>query len=469
LGFEVPGFCVIPAGFPYANSRQLQEVYGRLRKPLAVRSSAAPEDSRGHSFAGMFKSMLRIGSYDAFEQGIQEVLKSARGERALDYARRHGIQIDDRMAVIVQEMISPEFSGVSYSTTNPKNPRTKVEFVKGLSEGLMSGEIQGNVASFDSDFNLVMEYGCSFPGLERVAKVARGLESVCGEKVDVEFAVSNDGTLYLLQSRPVTDPAWPDVQIPDVHADRIVFEADIVRGAGVFNGPVFVFRSGKELRNYCMAKNLEFMPEFHEQNRKAREFNAGAEKGYTLVTDNLEGHNILMMNDGLSNLRALVTVDYASRFSHPINIVSETGAFYMGAVGRKDLLARIETGDNISAACDQSRGVVYDLNKPEIELKKVDLSGIPAVAFKDAISMRNPHYEAVDNHFFPDGTGKVGVIFHDYNDENGRPDVVFYTLVADGREVGHGEYNAGKAIYQHPDFSSLLKQLLIEATGKIKR
>jgi hypothetical protein len=86
-------------------------------------------------------------------------------------------------------------------------------------------------------------------------------------------------------------------------------------------------------------------------------------------TDNLEAHNIMMENGGLSNMQALITVDYASRFSHPAKDISETGAFYLGVVGRKDLLDLIDTGDTLTVVSDQTRGLAYDLVKPIVAEK----------------------------------------------------------------------------------------------------
>ena len=53
----------------------------------------------------------------------------------------------------------------------------------------------------------------------------------------------------------------------------------------------------------------------------------------------------------LSNMKALITTDYASRFSHPIRVVTETGAFYLGGeakeLGLVDVLGNREDAINL--------------------------------------------------------------------------------------------------------------------------
>ena len=54
-----------------------------------------------------------------------------------------------------------------------------------------------------------------------------------------------------------------------------------------------------------------------------------------------------------------------------------------------------------------------------------------------------------------------------YNDKDGKPDDVFYSLIANGLNVGDGRYQASSVIHQHSTFSSLLDQLLTKARSKL--
>lgn len=470
--FKVPDFYIIPVGAQYTEP-QLEELFDLLPKPLVVRSSSPLEDSKGFSFAGRFRSVLNINDFPSFQYAINGVLESARDDRVSDYAQQHGLPTDERMAVIVQEMVDPLYSGVCYSTSNPNNPKTIVEFTDGLSDKLMSGDKQGNIASFDQDFYWRMEHGFPEPDLERVARVAKDLEVVFGQNLDIEFAVSKDRQIYIVQARPITDPAWPDVQIPKVDDEKVLLQADIVRGSGLFTGSVFVFRSPTEMQRYAQTRNRQPMMEIHEQLNKLRDFNTNNPDGYCLIADNLEAHQIIMEDGGLSNLRALVTVNYASRFSHPAKVISETGAFYLGVLGRKDLLNLVSTGDTITVVSDQSKGLVYDLVKPVVEprvveQRKVDLTDVPVVEYKTAIGMKFPPYEEIDDRLFIDETGSIGVKFWDYIEEKGVPTDVFYDLVdRNGNVLDRGEYRSFQVYDRFPDFPSLLSTLLFQARRKL--
>jgi len=464
--FLVPPFFVIPVGFQYSDP-QIQELYGLLPKPLAVRSSSPYEDSKGYSFAGMFETILNVNDFDSFKIAIHKVLGSANSYQAREYAQQHGISIDDRMAVIVQKMINPYISGVSYSTVNSQNPKTIVECIHGLSNGLMSGDEQGTIVSFDRDFKSKTEYGFQLNSdLEKVARVVRDLEGVYDERLDIEFAVSQEDELYLVQARPVTDPTWEQIQLPNLDETQLLLEADIVRGSGNFTGPAFVFRSPTEIKRLSRAQNRNWVDEAIEQTSILKEFDRKHPDGYCLIADTIEDHKQIIRED-LSNLKALVTVNYASRFSHPIKIVSEMGVFYLGALGKKDLLDLVETGDTITVVADQSKGLVYGLTKPKIEFRKANLENVPVVQFETAMQMLQPDYEDVDDHLYTDPSGQIQILFTDYNDQDGKPDDVFYDVIVDGLIVEAGRYQASRTITRHQTFPSLLNSLLAEAKNKM--
>jgi len=105
----------------------------------AVRSSADVEDDFLHSFAGQFDSVLNVRGVNAILEAVQAVWDSARSPKVTAYLERTGTnQHDPKMAVIIQEMVTPVVSGVSFS----KNPLTGldeiiVEAIRGSGEILM--------------------------------------------------------------------------------------------------------------------------------------------------------------------------------------------------------------------------------------------------------------------------------------------------------------------------------------------
>ena len=110
-------------------------------KTYAVRSSANLEDHVNHSFAGQFKSLLEIKGLDSLLEAIQEIWETAQSQEVkvyFEHSRIHPSEI--MMGVLIQEMVDPIISGVSFS----KNPIT------GLDEIIIEA-IHGNGAALLQD------------------------------------------------------------------------------------------------------------------------------------------------------------------------------------------------------------------------------------------------------------------------------------------------------------------------------
>jgi len=112
---------------------------------LMIRSSGNFEDLEALSAAGLYESMANIEPYET-AQGIREVWSSLWTQRAAMSRRRLGIPHDRaHMAVLVQEMLVPEFSFVMH-TVNPINGDPNeiyMELTVGLGEPLASCKIPG--------------------------------------------------------------------------------------------------------------------------------------------------------------------------------------------------------------------------------------------------------------------------------------------------------------------------------------
>ncbi|NTW08867.1 MAG: hypothetical protein HGA28_04785, partial [Anaerolineaceae bacterium] len=107
---------------------ELREELARIIAPdrkYAVRSSANIEDSLERSFAGQFKSSLNVQGVDSILQAIWSIWSSANTPMVNTYLERHEITGSVSMAVIVQEMVRPVYSGVTLS----KNPVTGADEV----------------------------------------------------------------------------------------------------------------------------------------------------------------------------------------------------------------------------------------------------------------------------------------------------------------------------------------------------
>ena len=199
----------------------------------AVRSSAVEEDGKQHSFAGQFETYLNVTA-DSVMDAVARVKKSASSERVMRYRKERGLEPIGQMAVIIQEMVNAEVSGVAFSV-NPvslNEKETVISAVYGLGEGLVSGELSADTY-YVTDENIrkeiadkqrayVMdentaglqlqdlpeskrELAClSDEAILELNKVLKQLERDFGGPQDVEFAFSK-GQLFILQTRPVTN------------------------------------------------------------------------------------------------------------------------------------------------------------------------------------------------------------------------------------------------------------------------
>ena len=86
-----------------------------LKKNVVVRSSAPGEDSAKTSFAGLHESFVNVYGIDAILEHIRLVWASLWSDAALLYRKELGLNIEkSSMAVIVQELIQGEKSGVMF-------------------------------------------------------------------------------------------------------------------------------------------------------------------------------------------------------------------------------------------------------------------------------------------------------------------------------------------------------------------
>lgn len=87
----------------------------------AVRSSSNIEDSHLMSFAGLFKTRLSVQGYQNLSRAVIEVWDSIYSRGVKKYADLNAITPEEiRMSVIIQEMVTPIYSGVLFS----RNPMT---------------------------------------------------------------------------------------------------------------------------------------------------------------------------------------------------------------------------------------------------------------------------------------------------------------------------------------------------------
>ena len=231
---------------------------------VAVRSSATAEDLPDASFAGQQETFLNVDE-EAILERVKACWASLFSQRAIYYRNRQGFAHDEvDIAVVVQEMVDAEKSGVLF-TSHPSTGAAQmiIEAAWGLGEAVVSGTVSPDNYVVDkttlipesvtvADKKVLMERdGETGETIERPVTDARRaervladaeIEALCsmGAEVeahyetpqDVEWAMV-DGTLYMLQSRPITTIAEePDPAIATDGDDT----AAIVEGLGASPG-----------------------------------------------------------------------------------------------------------------------------------------------------------------------------------------------------------------------------------------
>jgi len=186
---------------------------------VAVRSSAVNEDG-DCSFAGQYATILDVKK-DNLLTAYLAVLASKYTPEALAYRIHSGLSDDETpMAVLILEMVDSLASGVIY-TIDPADQKMEdtthlfIHAVRGQGEALVSGRIIPEVLIVEkqdsSNFRLdTSNPAASHPAgalsasqISQLADAALKLESHFESPQDIEWAMSQAGEIFYLQSRPL--------------------------------------------------------------------------------------------------------------------------------------------------------------------------------------------------------------------------------------------------------------------------
>ncbi|MDR2976060.1 MAG: hypothetical protein LBV19_01940 [Streptococcaceae bacterium] len=179
------------------------------KKGFAVRSSGLMEDLPGHSFAGQYVTRLNVSDLSEIEAAILDCYRSMYSETNLAYMLSQGLELSQLgMAVILQEMVHSEVSGVAF-TVNPVTGADKeivIELVEGQGERLVSGQAVPErfvYNWFDESFAGASDGLLDVETLTHLAQTFLKIQMSFGFPVDIEFALKED-RLSILQARPIT-------------------------------------------------------------------------------------------------------------------------------------------------------------------------------------------------------------------------------------------------------------------------
>lgn len=185
-------------------------------KSYAIRSSGNMEDMDDFSFAGQYETFLNISGTKNIIIAILGCYKSLFSNNVLSYFSENKIDCRNlKMAVIVQEMIAVDKSGVAF-TVNPLTGNDReivIEIGEGLGENIVGGKVSPERYCYewmsetrtDNNENILIDKN----ELKNIAKVCTSIQVEFGFPCDIEFAYENE-KLFILQARPITKIIYSD-------------------------------------------------------------------------------------------------------------------------------------------------------------------------------------------------------------------------------------------------------------------
>ena len=269
----------VPEDLAKVISEQFQtlEKEGEGKLTVAMRSSALGEDLPGTSFAGQYRSELNV-SRESLLQAYKDVVASKYSLTAMSYRLNRGIR-DEEVAMCVGclQMVNASSGGVMYSR-NPVQIRDDsiiINALWGLPKSVVDGSLtpdvflvsreepiairQKQIAVKDQKFVCYPDEGVCrlditgeesrMPSLSDeqaldLARLAVRLEEYYRSPQDIEWAVAEDGTIILLQCRPLQqlDEGKGRSTERETEVAQVMIRGGITAAPGVGSGPVFIIK-----------------------------------------------------------------------------------------------------------------------------------------------------------------------------------------------------------------------------------
>lgn len=223
------------------NGEMPEDIAPEIEEPLnklnaqyvSIRSSAVSEDSLKASFAGLHDTFLNVKlEPDLVLENIKKCWASLFTERAIVYRTRKGIPHLEGMAVVVQEMIPAEVSGITFTVHPTKEKTLLIEASYGIGDMVVSGKVEpddyvvdrgilevlekkigdknimsicrsGQVEIIGVEKELANKQVIHDERIKEVAKICLNIEKLFKYPQDIEWCISNN-KIWILQSRAIT-------------------------------------------------------------------------------------------------------------------------------------------------------------------------------------------------------------------------------------------------------------------------
>ncbi len=204
-------------------------------QPVAVRSSATAEDLPEMSFAGQQETYLNIRGAAMVLDAVKRCWASLWTARAIGYRAHHSIAPQDvSLAVVVQELVSADASGILF-TANPltgDRDQVVINAAWGLGEAIVGGQVTPDTFALDRASEKIVrqeiaeksvmtvctpegtreepvptdkrkEAAITSAQVTELARIGKQIEQMYGQPMDIEWAIKDD-RISIVQARPIT-------------------------------------------------------------------------------------------------------------------------------------------------------------------------------------------------------------------------------------------------------------------------
>jgi pyruvate,water dikinase len=294
---------ILEAELPPRLVREIKNQYRRLEETqgagvvVAMRSSALFEDHPGQSFAGQYRTVFNVTG-DNIVHAYRQVVSSKYRVQAMMYRLNHGIR-DDQIAMCVgcMPVVNAKAGGVAYSR-NPLKSRddsVTIHSVWGLPKPVVDGTVASDhfvvsrreplkithkkVAEKNEQFVYSEGEGegpcCRTVALDKkyqrtasltdkqaleIARIVLEIERTYHAAKDVEWAVDQDGSVVILQSRTLkqietgdgtTEGLVDRTNTIEAHENvSVILSGTMTACPGAGSGPVYVVRKEADALNF---------------------------------------------------------------------------------------------------------------------------------------------------------------------------------------------------------------------------
>jgi len=297
---------------------------------VAVRSSALGEDLGQASFAGLYHTELDVDR-EQLVAAYKSVIASKYSPRAISYRLAKGYRHEEtEMCVGCLAMIEAVLSGICYSRSiGGPSGTLDVFFARGSAKGIVDGT--RTTSHFLIERTPPHRIAHRHPvqrGQEALladdqamdlAAIAMVLENHFGAPQDIEWSIDRTGTIYVLQSRPISAPRLAATPATPVVLDdeRLLLRGGVTGCGGVGSGPVFIVQTTVDLLRFPNRAVLEVkhpLPEWAPLLKRAAALVAetGSEAGHLATLSREFGLPALLAVPGVTERLVngnIITVD----------------------------------------------------------------------------------------------------------------------------------------------------------------